>query len=115
MIGIAPSPGACNIAATRGEGPNLSTGGSVMRHSTVTLGDLIASCRYLEIGCHVCRLHLYIDPAVVSLPGTIPVPDVCDLLKCPQCGAVNVETGNPVWARPDARPPKMGATASRAR
>ena len=80
-----------------------------MRHGSVTLGDLIANGRSLEFGCHICRLHLYIDPAILQMTVTVPVPEVCDSLKCPQCGAENTEACSPVWARPDARPPKMGA------
>ena len=76
-----------------------------------TIGDLIERSKALEIGCYFCGLHLFVDPAKVILPKHTPVPAVCNSLKCPQCKSVNVEPGHPLWTRPDARPPKMGAAA----
>ena len=76
---------------------------------TVTISDLIDQAKLLELGCYTCRLHLYIDPAVLHLPGATAVPAAADHIKCPQCKAVNREPGYPIWTRPDARPPKMGA------
>jgi len=75
----------------------------------VTLQDLIRSGKRLELGCHVCHLHQYIDPSIIALPAATPVPAVADALRCPQCTATNTQSGYPVWTRPDARPPKMGA------
>lgn len=83
-----------------------------MRQGPVTLDDLMARGLCLEIGCHHCRLHVYIRPDVLALPGTTTVPEVGDLLKCPQCGVENTEAGHPVWSRPDARPPRMGASVT---
>ena len=82
-----------------------------MANGAVTLGDLRQDGKLLELGCYACRLHIYIDPAVIALPAATPVPAACDLMKCPQCGAENPEPGHPIWTRPDARSPKMGAAA----
>ena len=80
-----------------------------MHVSAVTLDDLITLGKRLEIGCFVCRLHIYIDCADLLLPGETAVPDIAGLLRCPQCGAENAEPGYPIWVRPDSRPPSMGA------
>ena len=81
-----------------------------MDDNAVTLNDLVVLRKRLELGCFACRLHLYIDASILKLPGGIAVPDVAALLRCPQCGAENREPGYPLWVRPDARPPEMGAT-----
>lgn len=75
----------------------------------VTIGCLIESGKLLEIGCYGCSFHAYVDPADISVPAKTPVPTLSELLKCPQCRAENSEPGYPIWTRPDARPPKMGA------
>ena len=82
-----------------------------MANGAVTLGDLRQLGKLLELGCYACRLHLYVDPADIALPEDLAVPDACDFLKCPQCRAENSEPGYPIWTRPDARSPKMGAAA----
>ena len=82
-----------------------------MANGAVTLGDLRRNRKMLEFGCYACRLHIYIDPADIALPAELPVPAASDLLKCPQCRAENFEPGYPIWTRPDARSPKMGAEA----
>lgn len=81
-----------------------------MDDNAVTLKDLVALHKQLEIGCFTCRLHLFIDASILVLPGDVAVPDVAGYLRCPQCGAENQEPGYPLWVRPDARPPDMGAT-----
>ena len=75
----------------------------------VTIDALKKSGRLLELGCFNCRLHLNLDPALIAVPGDTPIPEISDLLICPQCRAVNAEPGHPIWTRPDARPPRMGA------
>lgn len=82
-----------------------------MHISAVTLDDLIVSGKRLEIGCFTCSLHLYVDCSILVLPGTTAVPDIAELLRCPQCGAENEEPGHPLWARPDSQPPRMGAAS----
>ena len=76
---------------------------------TVTIEQLRHAGKALEIGCYRCKLHIYVDPAAIPVPNGTPVPGVSDLLRCPQCASVNAEPGFPIWTRPDARPPKMGA------
>lgn len=78
----------------------------------VTLADLIRDGKRAEIGCYACRLHRYVAPVMIDLPPNTAVSAVCDRLRCPQCQFENVEQGYPIWARPDARPPKMGASSS---
>ncbi len=80
-----------------------------MHFNAVTLDDLMSLGKQLEIGCFICRLHIYLGGAGLLLPGATPLPDVAGLLRCPQCGAENAEPGYPLWVRPDSRPPRMGA------
>ena len=75
----------------------------------VTISNLIAADKLLEIGCHICKLHLYLRPTDIAVSPETPVPAVSELLRCIQCGAVNAEANYPVWVRPDARPPRMGS------
>ena len=75
----------------------------------VTLSDLIRGGKRLEFGCYACQLHMYVDPSAIALPTETPVPAVAGELRCPQCKAVNTEFGYPIWTRPDARPPNIGA------
>lgn len=82
-----------------------------MQSNAVTLGDLIERDGCLEFGCFACRIHLYVDPRAILLPPETAIPDVSDSLRCLQCGVVNKEKGYPLWTRPDARPPRMGADA----
>ena len=82
-----------------------------MANGAVTLGGLRQDGKLLELGCYECRLHMYVDPALIALPDPTPVPAICDRLKCPQCGVENAEPGYPIWCRPDARSPRMGAAA----
>jgi hypothetical protein len=37
----------------------------------------------------------------------MPVPEVADHLVCSICGAKNSDTYHPIWARPDARVPRV--------
>lgn len=74
-----------------------------------TIGGLIKCGRQLEIGCHACRFHIYVDAGEIPVAAETQIPALSKLLRCPQCHAVNVEHGYPLWTRPDARPPKMGA------
>lgn len=76
---------------------------------TVSLADLILKDKTIEIGCTDCGLHIFVPPASIPVARETPVPELSQLLKCCQCGVINTEPNHPIWARPDARPPKMGA------
>ena len=71
--------------------------------------DLIKRGNLLELGGFAYHLHLCVDPALIAVPGDTPIPEISDLLICPQCWVVNSEPSHPIWTRPDARPPRMGA------
>ncbi len=58
-----------------------------------TLFELVSTGKQLEIGCHACNLHIYLDPSILAVPADTPVPAVCDLLMCPQCKSQNAEPG----------------------
>jgi len=75
----------------------------------VTLSHLKEINKALEIGCHVCGYHQFVDPSLILVAPETEIPDLSELLKCPQCGAENEEPNYPIWVRPDARPPLMGA------
>lgn len=75
----------------------------------VNLYELSTTGKVIELGCLQCGLHLFIDAAKIGAPMVTEFPALSQLLKCPQCKAVNAEPNYPIWARPDARPPKMGA------
>ncbi len=78
----------------------------------VTIGDLIESGRRLELGCYACDLHIYVDPREIPVAPATTIPTLSEMLTCPQCKAENAEPGYPVWTRPDARPPLMGASVA---
>ena len=79
----------------------------------VTIADLIAADKMMEIGCYVCKLHMYVDACLLAVPDDTPVPQVCDHIGCPnpECGMRNPKPGHgyPIWTRPDSRPPRMEA------
>ena len=82
-----------------------------MQHNSVVLGDLISTGINLEIGCFKCRLHVYIAAESLTISPKTPLPCIAALLRCPQCHSINKEAGYPLWVRPDARPPRMGANS----
>lgn len=71
----------------------------------VTLGDLAAGGKLLEVGCLSCSRVEYIDPLSLGLPAAHAVTRIAARLKYSRCGARNTATSTPVYARPDARPP----------
>ena len=73
----------------------------------VTIADLIHEQKLLEIGCLGCGRHVYVDAASSRLPDWLPVPQAAAWLVCSQCGALNQPTWHPIWARPDARAPRV--------
>jgi len=87
--------------------PGLNT--PVPRTDAVTIGDLIAAGRAIEIGCLNCNRHGYYDAATLGLPEWLPVPEVAKRLRCQACGFRNNANSEKVWARPDARPSPSSA------
>ena len=57
----------------------------------VAIDALKKSGRLLELGCFACHLHLYLNPALIAVPGDTLIPEISDLLIGPQCQAVNAE------------------------
>jgi hypothetical protein len=82
-----------------------------MEFSAVTIADLIAQGKLLEVACQRCSRHQYIDARSLPVEPTQPVPTLARRLRCIRCNARNGNTAAEfwIWARPDARPPKMGA------
>jgi hypothetical protein len=74
-----------------------------MHRGPVTIADLASGGKLLEIGCLACSRHVFLKPAILGLPGSLPVPKAASRLACSSCGAINQETWHPIWARPDAR------------
>ena len=65
----------------------------------VTIDALKKSGVRLKLGRFACHPHLYVDPTLIAVPGGTPIPEISDLLICPQRRADNTKPGHPICRR----------------
>ncbi len=58
----------------------------------VRLADLIADGKLMWTFCRSCCRERDLDPATIPLPGSHPVPDVGERMKCSACGSRSIST-----------------------
>ena len=66
-------------------------------YQPVLIGDLRAKGHVLEVHCNTCAHFVELDPKMLSLDDTLPVPEARSYFKCSGCGSRSIRTRPQVY------------------